>query len=207
METWGSILIVVAVFAVGVVTPGPNFLITMKNAIRASRRIGLLTALGIAVATFLHISAGFLGVTAVIWRSALLLFVAKSLGGSYLIVVGGKALFAKSKGLTFASLDPDTAYSSRAAFRAGFLTCLSNPKSTLFYLSLFTAVIPSETPPWAQVVMLALMWCTSLAWYSTVALLFSQPAVQKRYTRSERIINLAVGSVFIVLGVQVFLTG
>lgn len=207
MEIWVSIGAVVLVFVMGVVTPGPNFLITMKNAIRYSRRIGVLTALGIALATLLHISAGFLGLTTILWRSPALLFIAKIVGGAYLVYLGVRALLAAPKGLRFIVPERETAYSDRSAFRSGFLTCLSNPKSTLFYLSLFTAVIPPTTPQWAQIVMVLLMLSSSVMWYSTVALLFSKAAVQQRYLRFERMVNTAVGIIFIALGVQIYTIG
>lgn len=205
-SVWFSIGTVVFIFAIGVITPGPNFLVTVKNAVTHSRWIGVMTAAGIALATFLHMSAGFLGVTAVIWQHQPLLIGAKIMGGGYLIYSGVRVMMAKPQGVAIVDKTATGQISPKAAFQNGFFTCLSNPKSTLFYLSMFTAVIPQTTPVWARWVMLLLMWLTSTMWYSSVALLFSNTAVQHQYSRAERAINLLVGAIFIWLGVQIILS-
>jgi len=204
MTVWLSIFTVALVYLVAAVTPGPNFLITVRHAIAFSRRSGVYTALGIASGTTIHVLTGFAGLTAIIWRVDWLFDLARAAGAVYLFYLGWQALRRKTSHgpLTFQS---GQALRPVRAYRAGLFTCLSNPKSALFYLSLFTAVIPPDTPPWARLVMIATMISLSITWYATVAVLFSQAAVRRGYARLERPINYLLGTLFIGLGVKLAL--
>ena len=202
MNSWLLILTVTLAYVVIVVTPGPNFLITVKTSVSFSRHIGFYTALGITSGTFIHVVAGFVGLTTIIWQMTWLVSFAKIMGASYLIYLGYKALTSKASHLDVNYQKELRYFKKSKAFRVGFYTCLSNPKSALFYLSLFTAIIPATSPLWAQVVMIFIMVILSASWYTSVAFLFSQAIVQNGYVKIERFINYLVGGLFISLGLR-----
>ena len=54
------ITVTLAYFAIAIV-PGPNFLMTVKNALTYSRSTGIFTAVGVGVGTAVHGLAGMAG--------------------------------------------------------------------------------------------------------------------------------------------------
>ena len=205
MEIWLTILAVALAYIVAVVTPGPNFLITVKNSLTHSRHIGVYTALGIAGGTSVHVAAGFIGLTAIFWQISWLFEVVKILGAAYLIYMGYKVLATKTHPVEFQYQKDASDFGRTKAVRLGFYTCVSNPKSALFYLSLFTAIIPPTSPDWAQMFMAVMMVVLSVGWYAGVAFLFSEPLVQQGYRKVERGVNYLVGGLFIGLGLRLIM--
>lgn len=205
MEIWLTILAVALAYIIAVVTPGPNFLITVKNSLTHSRYIGVYTALGIAGGTSVHVAAGFIGLTAIFWQVSWLFQIVKILGAVYLMYMGYKVLATKTHPVEFQVQKGADHFGRAKAVQLGFYTCVSNPKSALFYLSLFTAIIPPSSPGWAQAFMAVMMVVLSVSWYAGVAFLFSEPLVQHGYRRIERSVNYLVGGLFIGLGLRLIM--
>ncbi len=84
----------------------------------------------------------------------------------------------------------------------GVLTCLSNPKSALFYLELFTAVITPEFNRIVGWLMGLLMILISLSWYSSLTVMVSFSAVQNKHLRHLRPLNTILGGTLIALGIE-----
>ncbi|MCB0210391.1 MAG: LysE family transporter, partial [Anaerolineae bacterium] len=152
--------------------------------------------------TSVHVAAGFIGLTAIFWQVSWLFEIVKILGAAYLVYMGYKVFATKTHPVEFTYQKGADHFSRAKAIRIGFYTCVSNPKSALFYLSLFTAVIPPSSPGWAQVFMAIMMIVLSVSWYSGVAFLFSEPLVQRGYRKVERGVNYVVGGLFIGLGLR-----
>ena len=135
------------VFVLGflvVMFPGPNFAMILRNSLLRSRRAGIYTALGIALGGTVHVTYSLIGIGVIISQSILLFNALKWLGAFYLIAIGLKALWTKKHPIQAAN-GPQARMSREAALRSGFLTCLLNPKSTLFFFALFG--IP-RSPRW-----------------------------------------------------------
>src|SRR3990167_10850400 len=78
-----------------VISPGPDFAIVTRNALRHSQNTGIMTALGIATGTLIHVSYCILGLAIIISKSLLIFNIIKYIGASYLIYLGVKGLFEK----------------------------------------------------------------------------------------------------------------
>ena len=89
------------------------------------------------------------------------------------------------------------------ALQYGVFTSLSNPKTAVFFLTIFTTLIAPNTPAWAKWSMVVAMALTAALWYSLVALSFSQQGVQRLYQRLSNPIRVLIGSIFVLLGVRV----
>jgi threonine/homoserine/homoserine lactone efflux protein len=159
----------------------------------------------VAGGAIFHVTAGFMGLTTLIWQVAWLLALAKIAGAAYLFYLGIKAITHRSQPLNITGQAGLADFNRSNAFKTGLYTCLSNPKSALFYLSLFTVIIPKASPLWAQVSMMLIMITISLSWYGSVAILFSRPAIRNSYARAERLMNYLAGGVLIALGLKIAL--
>ncbi len=196
----GDWLAVLALGVILVIVPGPNFVMTLRNSLVISRRAGLLTALGIALGGTTHVAYSLLGIGALIAQSITLFNALKWLGTVYLLILGIKALRARPHPPQIADSAPITA--NRAPLKNGYLTCLLNPKSTLFFFALFTQVVEPETPFAARVVYGLTIVFLELIWYSFVALVISQPAIQGRISPGLHWLERISGVVLVGLGIR-----
>jgi threonine/homoserine/homoserine lactone efflux protein len=124
-------------------TPGPDVLYVVTNAVRSGARAGVVAALGIMAGCFVHILAAALGVSALMAASGVAFTALKWAGAAYLVYVGARMLLARAP----ASQPPDAintiaahADETRAAglkriFFQGFWTNVLNPKVALFFLA------------------------------------------------------------------------
>ena len=91
-----SILALAAVHTIAVVSPGPDFAMTMRNSLVYSRRTGLFGALGTTGGMCVHLAYTLLGLSYVVKNAPWLLDGVKYLGAAYLIYIGVQSLPSKS---------------------------------------------------------------------------------------------------------------
>jgi len=89
-----------------------------------------------------------------------------------------------------------------AAFRLGFITNLLNPKSALFFGSVFATALPAENSPDLLAASIALVFANALAWHTFLALAFSRPKVQSAYSRKRELLNRLASAVVGVFGLR-----
>lgn len=118
-------------------TPGPDVLYIVSNALRAGVRAGVVAGLGITAGCFVHIVAAAVGVGTLLAASTEAFTVLKYLGAGYLLYLGARMLFAKPAPAV-ATEGPPTVGAPRglkAIFMGGFWTNVLNPKVALFFLA------------------------------------------------------------------------
>jgi RhtB (resistance to homoserine/threonine) family protein len=188
------------------ISPGPDFVMTVKNSLRYSRRSGIFTSFGIALGLSVHIIYCAVGVGYLISKSIILFSIIKFLGAGYLIYIGVSSILSKGSGHQITE-DKSTADLTRMqAFRMGFLTNVLNPKATLFFLSLFTFVINPNTPSYIIFIISLIIIATALGWFTIVSIFFTQQNVQRVFLKFEKNINRFLGGVLILIGVKIALT-
>ncbi|MEJ1730901.1 LysE family transporter, partial [Escherichia coli] len=79
------------------------------------------------------------------------------------------------------------------ALWVGFLTNISNPKATLFFLGLFTVVMRPGTPRSILVVAGIIMVVETVMWFSFVAHFLNQKYVRSLVDRFQGYFNLIFG--------------
>lgn len=77
MTFFSDWLTVSAVSLIAVVTPGPDFALTLRNSLAYSRRAGVYTAIGVGAGNLVHATYSLIGIGAVISKSILLFNVLK----------------------------------------------------------------------------------------------------------------------------------
>lgn len=201
-----NLLMVAGVTALAVVSPGPDFAMTVRNAVRHGRRLGLATVLGIGCGVMVHVTYTLLGVGFLVARFAWLLETVRYLGAAYLIWVGCSALLAPA-GEPDCPRSPDGAIPARfgAAFGNGFFCNLLNPKTVLFFLALFTQVVEPATPAWTRVGIGLYIVLAHLAWFSFVVLVLTSRRAGDVFGRWRRNVERAVGGCLACLGIALAL--
>jgi RhtB (resistance to homoserine/threonine) family protein len=185
------------------VSPGPDFVMTVRNSLCYSRRSGIFTSLGISVALSVHLFYCAAGVGYIISKSILLFTLIKFLGAGYLIYIGIVSIMVKSSKLDLKGEHTGTDLTRFQAFRMGFMTNVLNPKATLFFLSLFTFVVGNSTPVYIIIIISAIIILTAFSWFTIVSIFLAQQNIQRVFLKYERIINRTLGGFLIFLGAKI----
>ena len=87
-----TVFSVLGVFFMGVISPGADFSVVVKNSLTKGRKEGLLTALGIATGVLVHLTYSILGLGLLIGDNPPIIHWIKICGGSYLIYLGIRSI-------------------------------------------------------------------------------------------------------------------
>lgn len=202
------------------ITPGPNFWKIVHYSVFHSRRSAFVFICGLSASSAVHCLLGFAGVSALISRFAHGLLVIQLLGGGYIAWYGFRLMRSRKP----APADTDgtsinsAGTSGRAhagcapAFRGGRLlwldglfTNFSNPKTILFYASLFAVSLTPDKPAAHVAFIVICLLLTSFLTNLTVASLFAINPVQRVFRRWQAAINRVIGGLLIVAGIKIAL--
>lgn len=197
------LLLFAGIVQLGVVSPGPDFAITVRNTVISGRRMGMVTALGIATGIVVWSLGAALGVAALLAASARAYLVVKLIGAAYLLFLGVKAVRSALRGEYTAAVGGGgerTAPRLGTGFRQGLLCNVLNPKVAAFYM----ALIPQFLPPAPQVVDVLALSAISVTltgvWFVLVAAVvgalrrvLERPAVRRRIDAVTGFVLMGLG--------------
>ena len=196
------VLTVASIHLLALMSPGPDFVLITRNSLLYSKRSGVYTALGLACGIALHVTYSLIGIGLIIAKSVILFSILKFFGAAYLMFIGYKSLCSKPSAEQREMTAGEAHLDTRKALRMGFFTNATNPKATLFFLSVFTLVINPATPLFVKLIMGAEMIAATFLWFSFVSLLVSHRAVKNRVGRFQHYTEKATGFVLIALGLK-----
>lgn len=192
-------------------TPGPDVLYIVKNALRSGARAGVVAGLGITAGCFVHVFAAALGVSALMAASATAFTLLKWAGAAYLLWMGARLLLARTPPpaqdlQALAQAQP--AVPLRAVFLGGFWTNVLNPKVAIFFLAFVPQFIAPGTasPALAFVLLGALFNLNSIPVNSGWALAAAWMARRNTVQRAMHGLDRAAGAMFIAFGLKLALT-
>lgn len=133
--------------------PGPGMFYAAAQTMARGRHAGWLSALGLHISGYAHISAAALGLTVLLETVPVLYAVVKLAGAAYLIWLGIKSFRASEP-----SVNPVTteAKSYHHALRDSIIVGVLNPKIVLFYLAFLPQFTDGSAslPIWMQILAL-----------------------------------------------------
>ncbi|MFH1430393.1 MAG: LysE family transporter [Candidatus Uhrbacteria bacterium] len=206
MEYLALIGTVAIIHLLAAISPGPDFVMVIRNTLTYSRKTGIWTAVGFGCGITVHIFYSLAGLALIISKSILLFSAIKFLGAGYLIYIGLKSFFSKSSKIECCESQKKQDISRLSAVKIGFLTNVLNPKASLFFLSLFTVVISPETPLSARMVMACVMIMDTILWFSLVAVFLSQERVRSLFEKYQGAFSKTLGGLLVALGLKIALT-
>lgn len=199
---WPQLISVSFIAIFMAVSPGADFVMITRNSIFYGRSAGLYGALGVSLAIWIHVAYSIAGLAIIIANSIILFTVIKYLGAAYLIYIGWKTFRSRAP-LVVDGEATERHLTPMAAFRSGFITNALNPKTTIFFLSLFTQVVDPQTPLFIQIIYGAIISLAHCVWFSLVALFLSQPVLLAKFRQYQSAIEKLVGGVLMAFGVKV----
>lgn len=205
ISLFGIFVTVAVAHFLALLSPGPDFVLVVKSAIKNEGKNAIGVALGIASANALYIGLCLIGVGSILAASVTLMIVLKVIGGLFLIYLAVQALRAKKSDYRNIDLvDTTDIGSSKTTFLnemvTGFMSGILNPKNLLFYLSLFTVVL---TPEVGFAFKLGLgIWMTAIVflWDLSIIFLLSRPKVRSQFTKAAYYIDKVTGAILGLIG-------
>lgn len=200
-----ELYVVISISALAVISPGSDFAMVTKNTISYGRHAGYLTALGIALSTWVHTLYCLVGIALIISKTPLLFSSIKYLGIAYLLYIGISTFRSKFN----PQQNTDGKVSSAtliAALKQGFLSNVTNPKTTLFYLSLFTMVVSKSTPLIVQIMYGLIICVLHLIWFGLISYLISHPKIKRKFDKNVNAVNKIIGVVLVLIAVRLFIS-
>jgi threonine efflux protein len=202
MPTLTLLLSVATLWALAVVSPGPNFLMTARLAIARSRGAGLRAVSGIAAGTLCWAAAGCFGVRTLFIAAPWMYALIKIAGALYLIFVGGRLLWMSLCRERELSLPFPDGRARVSPFQIGLLTTLANPRSAVSVASIFATAMPPHPSLMLSFAVMALMVTISISWYAAVACIFAAPYLADGYRRFRRWIDRVAGACLLLFGAR-----
>jgi threonine/homoserine/homoserine lactone efflux protein len=196
-----AVIAILGALSIGVISPGPSFVLVARTSIAMSRRDGLAAAIGMGLGGVVFCLLALAGLTAVLATVEWLFAGLRLLGGAYLIYLG-IMIWRGADAPIVVSDKVDAGVGRGRSFIVGFMTQISNPKTAVVYASVFAALLPPSLPGWIYVVLPLLIFSIETVWYVAVALLFSAAQPRAAYLRAKRWIDRLAGIVMGLLGVR-----
>lgn len=192
---------ILGALAVGVVSPGPSFVLVARISVAVSRRDGVAAAMGMGVGGVIFASLALLGLQAVLINLPWLYTAVRLLGGAYLLYLAIMLWRGAREPIVLSDAGAPNAAAGRS-FWLGLSTQMSNPKTTIVYASVFAALLPADVPPWLFAALPPLVFPLEAGWYAIVAVAFSTARPRAAYLRAKVWIDLVAGAVIGALGLR-----
>ena len=202
MQDLGALLGLVAALTVGVISPGPSFVMVARTAVSASRAAGLAAALGMGVGGALFALAALLGLHALLLAVPTLYLALKVVGGLYLSWLGLQIWRGAGRPLQAEGGTAAGAATVRWFFVFGLTTQISNPKTAVVYASVFAAFLPAA-PSWLfDLALVTIVLLIEAGWYGLVAVALASDRPRNAYLHAKQWIDRAAGGVMVALGLR-----
>jgi threonine/homoserine/homoserine lactone efflux protein len=201
------------VILLAAMSPGPDFVIMLRNVLSGGRRAGLGCAAGIASGVLVWAVVTSIGIAGLLAASAVAFTAVKLVGAAYLVLLGIQSLLAARRGGYEQAGEPDGApdvgqarRSAFTAYRQGLVTNLFNPKVAVFFLALWPQFLPHDATLTDTAILTAVPALTSLVWFVVLANVVT--ALRRFLTASKvrRTIDAVMGTLLVGIGVRIALS-
>jgi len=206
-----ALITIALLHAVVLVTPGANFLLIGQMAASGQQRQAVVACVGITCVTATWATLAVWGLGAVVAMNPALHAGLPLAGGLYLLYVAAGLWRSSGPADSEPTVHTDersftadtagaavTALSLAQAFRRGFVTNILNPKTALFFSSVFGSILPAQASAWMSAAAVGVVYVNALIWHLFLALAFSRPAMQTVYVRHRTALNRVCGTLVAV---------
>lgn len=199
LQLWLSLL---AICALGAMSPGPSLAMVMQNTMGGGRLCGVVAGITHALGVGLYAGLTVLGLAAVIVHEPWLFRLVTWGGACYLAWMGVQALRAgDSHGLYIADRMSDW----RRAVRDGLLVALGNPKLIVFFVALLSQFVSPDLSGTGRWLIVATATLVDGGWYVLVAVLLSHSRVLPWLQRHAAWVHRLTGVILLALAARVAL--
>ncbi|MDD3056225.1 MAG: LysE family translocator [Aliarcobacter sp.] len=196
-----ELFLIASTIQIALMSPGPDFMVTLRQTINYGKKYAYFSSLGIGAAILVHVAYTLLGVGFILKQFPYFLDIVRILGALYLIYLGYGSFRSNSSKIKIKS-EKIVNYSYKKSFFVGFITDLLNPKATLFFLSIFTAIVSVDTPMYIQSLYGLYCVLANIFWYMFVANILSRKKNLDLFNKHQNIIEKVIGIILVLLGIK-----
>lgn len=199
-----SILSILGALCIGAMSPGPSFVMVVRVSVAASRRDGLAAALGMGFGGLLFAALALAGLQALLMQVTWLYLILKALGGTYLMYLA-YLIWRGAKQPLAVRAGGAVAQGWWRSLALGFGTQISNPKTAIYYASMFAAFLPQHPSAGFFWILPPMIFLIEAGWYTLVALAFSSELPRAAYLRCKVWVDRLAATVLGLLGGKLIL--
>lgn len=185
-------------------SPGPDFAVVSRQTLAHGRAAGVTSAAGIAVGIALHLSYALFGLGFLLLQWPWLSDVLRYAGAAFLIWMGVNALRSQPMPQAAGSSEHGRA-AGRADFAAGLLTNLLNPKATMYFVAVCSALTTTAASLATKLALGAWILASTFGWFALVACTLGHPSVRTRLLQKAHWIDRVMGALLLGLGLWMLL--
>lgn len=186
-------------------TPGPDMLAMLGRGISQGKQAAMVTVVGYAIADLIHTTFAVIGLSAIIYSSAILFQIIKYIGALYLIYLGIQTIRHKRQ---FKLSSETRKIKNSKILRESIFSSVLNPRTTLFFLAFLPQFVDVNLGNvQMQTLILGAIFMTlgilayfPLAYFSGIIGTW----IQTRQAVADKL-HLITGSIFIGLGIRIAL--
>lgn len=195
--TAGQVAALFGVWAIAVISPGPDLVVVLDRAL-VGRRHGVATALGVVSGISVWLVAAFAGLATLVRAYPGLMTGLQVAGGLLLATLGVLGLRGWRRSRAAAR---PAGPLPRGDVALGLATNLANPKAMVFFGAVLTPFLRGEVSAVASLALVSAMVGVALAWFCGVAVAASHPSVNRRLGRAQPWVGLLASALFVAVGV------
>lgn len=203
-EFWPALAALSLLHLLAAMVPGPNTVVVSHLAAGHSLGAAFRAVAGVATATATWVIVTLSGVAVVLHQAEGLFWLMRIAGAGYLFYVGTRLLAAL---LRPAGDGAGARTTVTSPYRLGLLTNLLNPKSGVFWVSVFAVAVPTGAPTGFYAAAVALILLQTLLWYGLVALVFASGPARRLYCHAARWLEGLAGLAMIGFGIKLAVVG
>ena len=182
-------------------SPGPDILLIAKSAASTTRQNALKIIAGISAGIVVWVVLTLAGVTVLIEQFPWVQQVLMLLGGIFLAKMGWAML--KGGVRSFRNKHQPEDDSNELAqpknyFMLGLWTNLSNPKTLIYFSSVFSLALSSSASEYLKAQLAVIIPLQTFITFALLMLLISQPKIKALYQRSGSYIDIVSGGLFLL---------
>ncbi len=204
-EFLATCLKIFVIGALGIMSPGPDFVLILQSSINYSKEKALMCALGIHLGLCLHIGLNIFGIGLLLHDLPGFAKVLPIIGALYLMWIGVKSLMAKSENSKFATTQAiqKQNITFKAAFLKGFFCNILNFKAMLFFLSIFTLIIHESTPTSQRLTYGGILLGQSLIYWPSLVFLLQNHRIESFLAKFQNALNKILGVILLGFGLEI----
>lgn len=192
-----------AAWLVATLSPGPNVLLVVRNALRHGRGAIAITVAGNLCAQLITTGIVALGIGELMVAHSALFLAIKSAGAAGLILVGVRQIFSRASRSNVPDVEPLPFGGAARIFRDAFVVSATNPSALIALIAAMPQFIQHDESIFNQVVVMYLTVAVTIAVIHTAYALVAC-GVRNHFLafRSADRIKRCSGAVFIMLGIR-----
>ncbi len=199
-----SLLTLSIIHLFAVASPGPDFMVVLRETISFSLRNGIVTAIGIALGNSVLILISVYGASYLISQNPEYLRFIQVCGAAYLFFLGVQSL----KSFFRAVIHKDTQDVAKTheggalgkSFLNGFVTTMGNPKAIIYFVSLTSQVMGYRQSMADLSVLITVLVGITAVWFIFLAILVGNKKVRPLLLKNKSYLELFMGLALIIYG-------